>query len=91
MAYMGGSAAAMATSLMEGYILASPTNLKRLTLDELRELLFEIEKLLRGIRGLAPDPTDQPALLSRNQKLLKLQSAQSVISNHLNLKVRGRI
>jgi len=47
MAFMGGSSFAMAQSLMEGYIIPSPVNLKRLTVEELRELLFEIEKLLR--------------------------------------------
>ncbi|MEJ2367372.1 MAG: hypothetical protein P8Z49_03230, partial [Acidobacteriota bacterium] len=81
MAFMGGSAYSMANSLMEGYILPTPTTLKRLTLDELRQLQFEVEKLLRDQRGIVPDQEDQTALMKRNQKLLKLTQAQRTIVN----------
>ncbi len=91
MPYMGGSAYAMANSLMDGYILPSPVNLKRLTVEELRELGFEVEKLLRDLRGQVPDQADQQALMKRNQKLMKLQSAQNAISSYLQLKIRGRV
>lgn len=91
MPYMGGSAYAMANSLMDGYILPSPVNLKRLTVEELRELCFEVEKLLRDLRGQVPDQADQQALMKRNQKLMKLQSAQNSISSYLQLKIRGRV
>ncbi len=90
MAFMGGSAYSMATSLMEGYIIPSPMNLKRLTTEEIRALQFEVEKLLRDQRGIVPDQSDTLALQKRNQRLLKLSQAQSVISNLLSLKVRGR-
>jgi len=83
MPYMGGSAYAMANSLMDGYILPSPVNLKRLTV--------EVEKLLRDLRGQVPDQADQQALMKRNQKLMKLQSAQNAISSYLQLKIRGRV
>jgi len=86
MAFMGGSSFAMAQSLMEGYIIPSPVNL-----EELRELLFEIEKLLREKRSLVIDPNDFPALRDRNQRVIKLQSAQVAISNILQLKLKGRI
>jgi hypothetical protein len=90
MPYMGGSAYAMANSLMDGYILPSPVNLKRLTVEEMRDLLFEIEKLMRDMRGQVPDQTDQQALMKRNMKLMKLQGAQSAISNFLQLRLKGR-
>jgi hypothetical protein len=90
MGYMGGSAFAMANSLMEGYILPSPVNLKRLTLQELRDLQFEIEKLLRDLRGIIPDQSDTLALQKRNQRLLKLQQTQVVISSFAALRARGR-
>lgn len=91
MPYMGGSAYAMANSLMDGYILPSPVNLKRLSVEELRELCFEVEKLLRDLRGQVPDQADQQALMKRNQKLMKLQSAQNAISSYLQLKIKGRV
>ncbi len=90
MAYMGGSAYAMANSLMEGYILPSPVNLKRLTAEEMRELTFEIEKLLRDQRAIVPDQNDQLALQKRNQRLVKLGQAQSVLQNYLALRMKGR-
>lgn len=91
MPYMGGSAYAMANSLMEGYLLPSPTNLKRLTTEELRELVFEVEKLQRDQRAIVPDQTDTLSLQKRNQRLLKLTQAQTVIQNYLALKMRGRV
>ena len=90
MAYMGGSAFAMANSLMEGYILPSPATLKRLEVDELRAVLFEMDKLLKELRGLVVDPTDTMALQKRNQRIQKLNSATMVINNQLALKVRNR-
>jgi len=90
MAFMGGSAYAMANSLAEGYILPSPVNLKRLSMEELRELQFEVEKLLRDLRGVIPDQADTLALQKRNQRLLRLQQAMSVISNFASLRARGR-
>lgn len=90
-AYMGGSAFAMASSLMEGYLLPSPVNLKRMTLEELRELRFEIEKLLRDQRSIVPDQADTLALQKRNQRLLKLSQAQTVIHNFIALKAKGRV
>jgi hypothetical protein len=87
---MGGSAYSMANSLMEGYIMPSPLNLKRLTVDEIRTLQFEVEKLLRDQRGVVPDQLDTLALQKRNQRLLKLSQAHTVINNMLTLKARGR-
>lgn len=90
MAYMGGSAAAMASSLMEGYILPSPVNLKKLSLEELRALQFEVERLLRDQRAVVPDQADTLALQKRNQRILKLSQAQMVIGNYLSLRAKGR-
>lgn len=90
MAYMGGSAAAMASSLMEGYILPSPVNLKKLTVEELRALQFEVERLLRDQRAVVPDQADTLALQKRNQRILKLSQAQMVIGNYLALRSKGR-
>lgn len=90
MAFMGGSAYAMANSLTEGYLLPSPVNLKRLTTGELRELQFEVEKILRDLRGVIPDQADTLALQKRNQRLLRLQQALSVIASFASLRARGR-
>jgi PDZ domain-containing secreted protein len=90
MAFMGGSAYSMANSLMEGYLLPSPVNLKRLTIEELRELHFEVEKLLRDQRGIVPDQSDSLALQKRNMRIMKLSQAQSVIVNFTQLRAKGQ-
>jgi hypothetical protein len=90
MPYIGGSAFAMANSLSEGYTLPSPVNLKRLTVDEMRELLFEIEKLLRDQRSIVPDQQDIMALNKRNQKIGKLVQSQTAINHFLQLRIKGR-
>ncbi len=89
MAYMGGSAYAMANSLMEGYLLPSPTTLKRLSMDELRALQFELEKLAKEQRSQVPDQNDTVALQKRNQRILKLNQAAMVINNFLQLRQKG--
>lgn len=91
MAYVGGSAKAMANSLMEGYILPTPVNLKRLTLDELRALALEIEKFLRELRSIIPDQSDPLALKKRNQRVLKLSQTRTVLANAIQLKAKGRL
>jgi len=90
MGFQGGSAWAMAKSLMDGYILASPVQFKRLTNDELRELKMEVEKLLRDIRGEIPDQENNIALQKRNQKILKLSQTLSVLANYITLRQRGK-
>ena len=89
MAYMGGSAYAMANSLMEGYLLPSPMTLKRLSMEELRALQFELEKLAKEQRSVVPDQNDTLALQKRNQKILKLNQATMVINNFLQLRQKG--
>ncbi len=91
MACIGGSVNAMANSLMEGHILPTRTILKRLTLDEFRSLLLEIEKLLREKRAIVPDQSDNIALKKRNQQVLKLSKARLAINNTLQLKAKGRL
>ena len=64
MPYMGGSAFAMANSLMEGYTLPSPPNLKRLTVEEMRELLFEESRSCSGTSGASSRTRTTPCPLT---------------------------
>ena len=83
MAFLGGSAFAMARDICEGFVLVNPTLLKRMTDDELRQVRFEIDRILTGIRSEQYPLEDQNALQHRNRRITRLNSAVAMISNWL--------
>lgn len=83
MPFLGGSAYAMARDVCEGYVLLNAMFLRRMTGDELKQLRFEIEKLLTSIRGDQPALDNMLALQSRNRKISRLNSAVFMINSHL--------
>jgi hypothetical protein len=83
MAYFGGSAYAMARDLGEGYILLNAGILKRMSLEELRQLSFEMQRLLTGIRSEQYPVDDISSLQIRNRKLSRLNSAVLMVKNQL--------
>jgi hypothetical protein len=83
MAYLGGSAYAMAKDVGEGYVLLSAVLLKRMNSDELKQLRFEIEKILTTIRSEQYPFDDNNAIQTRNRKLSRLNSAVSMINGYL--------
>jgi hypothetical protein len=85
MPYMGGSAFAMARDVGEGYVLLNATTLKRMTGEELKQLRFELDRILTGIRGEAPPLEDVQALSARNRKIARLNSAVLMIKNHVQM------
>jgi hypothetical protein len=83
MAFLGGSAFAMARDVGEGYILLNQIVLKRMSKDELKQLRFEIDRLLTGYRSEQPPQDNVPALNTRNRKISRLNSAVSMINNQI--------
>jgi len=83
MAFLGGSAYAMARDVGEGFVLLNPTLMKRMTPDELRQLRFEIDRILTGIRAEQYPLDDQSAMKTRNRKVTRLNNAVTLINNHL--------
>jgi len=73
--YMGGSAPAMADQVAAGYTLISAVQLKRLTDPEMDQLQFELEKILRDIRGEPMDLDDIAAIQARNRKIARISGA----------------
>ena len=73
----------MARDVSEGYVLLNSTLLKRMGVEELRQLRFEIDRLLNTHRA-EQIPADQPqALQGRNRKISRLNSAVSMINNQI--------
>ena len=89
--FMGGSAPAMARQVCDGYTLLSKTTLKRLSVDQMKQLEFEMDKKLRATRGEQPDLNDQPALLLRNRRISRIEGQLRVLRQTVQLKKMGRI
>ena len=88
--FIGGSAPAMARQICDGYTLVTPPILKRMTVQQLDALNFELDKKLREARGEAVDLEDQQALQVRNRRISRIQSAMRVVNGSIQLKRRGR-
>ena len=73
--YMGGSALGMAEQILEGYVLLTSVQLKRLTDPEMDQLQFEVERKLRDLRGAVVPQDDIPAIQARSRKLMRLSGA----------------
>ena len=73
----------MAKDVGEGYILLNTNLLRRMSGDELRQLRFEVERLLTGIRGEQLPLEDTLAIQHKNRKISRLNSAVMMINNQI--------
>ncbi|HUK12238.1 MAG TPA: hypothetical protein VLW17_02965 [Thermoanaerobaculaceae bacterium] len=73
--FMGGSAPAMAGQVADGYTLITAVQLKRLLDPELDQLQFELEHILRDLRGEPVDLSDVPAIQVRNRRIARISGA----------------
>lgn len=81
--FLGGSAFAMASQIAGGYLLVTPTVIRRLNRQELNQLQFELQKILTDERGNQPSQTDTQALQARNRKISRISGALQVIQARL--------
>lgn len=88
---MGGSAPAMARQVCDGYTLLSPNSLKRLDVNQLKQLEFEMDKKLRTTRGEQPDLNDQKALQERNRRISRIEGQLRILRHAAQQKKMGRI
>ncbi len=86
--FMGGSAPAMAQQIADGNTLVSPVNLKRLTVQQLEMLQFELEKRIREARSEQPSLDDQAALQARNRRISRIMGGLRVLQHQLQLRRR---
>ena len=77
--FMGGSAPAMARQICNGYSAVTAPMLKRLSVQQLGQLSFELDKSLRGIRAEPVDLEDQEKLQKRNRMMSRIDSSIRVI------------
>jgi hypothetical protein len=79
MAFPGGSAYAMARDVGEGYVLLTERSFKTMTRSELDQIIFELDRFLRELRGEQPALDDIPAIQLRQRKMQRLNSGLSMV------------
>jgi hypothetical protein len=89
--FQGGSAPAMARQICDGYSLVSQVSLKRLTLDQMVSLEFELDKRLRETRSEVVAAEDQQATQARNRRISRIDGALRVLRHTMQLRRIGRI
>lgn len=80
--FPGGSAYSFVREISEGYFLVTERTFQRMTPPDLDKLRFEIDRLLREIRGDQPSLDDLPAVQSRNRKIQRLNTALMVLRSY---------
>ena len=79
--FAGGSAYSMAQSIADGYIIATELTFKKFTAPDFQAFLFEIDKLLREIRGAQAATDDVQATQTRQRRMQRLQQALTIANN----------
>lgn len=79
MAFMGGSAPAMAAQVGDGYLLLTLASLKGLSPGELGLLRAELDKLLRTARAEVPPQDDAMAQQNRSRRIGRLNAALQMV------------
>ena len=69
----------MARDIANGHVLVTDRTLKRLSTTEVQQLSFELERLVRELRGDQPDRDDVNALRDRNQKLSRMTRVSRMV------------
>jgi|CXWL01.1.fsa_nt_gi type IV secretory pathway TraG/TraD family ATPase VirD4 len=73
--FMGGSAYAMAQQIGSGVLLVAEKTFGRLVRPELDTLAFELDRLLREVRGDQPAGDDLVAIKDRQRRMQRLTSS----------------
>lgn len=77
--FPGGSAYAMARDIAEGYFTVTERTFQRMGRGDLDKITFEIDRLLREVRGNQPDLDDLPAIQTRNRKIQRINTALMIL------------
>jgi hypothetical protein len=80
-AFLGGSAYAMVRDIADGYVIASELTFKKFQAADFQAFGFEIDKLLREIRGNVPPTGDVEATQKRHRRMQRLQQALTIANN----------
>lgn len=86
--FAGGSAWAMAREISEGFVLVTARTVQGLSASQRSELLHEVDRLMRELRGAAV--AGEPLLeLQRRQRRIQRLNATTAILRSLRQRVRS--
>lgn len=88
MGFPGGSAYAMARDVGEGYLLVTERTFKTMTRADLNQVVFELDRYLRELRGDQPALDDLPAVQLRQRKMQRINSVLTMVRSYL-MKLKG--
>lgn len=77
--FPGGSAYGMARDIVEGYQSVNERTFQRLSRGQLDQLTFELDRLLREVRGQQAGADDLPAVQKRHRKIQRLNTAKRIL------------
>ena len=83
---MGGSAAAMASQIAEGFTLINPNTLRGYAPGDLAALKAEMERLQRDTRAIITAPDDAQANQAKSRKITRLNSGIMTVTNKMMTK-----
>jgi len=81
--FAGGSAWAMARDISEGHVLVTERTFSRMKGSDLDKLHFELDRVMRGVRGNQPETGATQELQIRQRRLQRLTSAKRILQNYL--------
>ncbi len=73
--FIGGSAYAMARDIGGGFVNVTERTFKAMTASDMNKLAFEIDRLLRELRGAQLGTDDIEVVKARNRKIQRLNTA----------------
>ena len=73
--FIGGSAYAMARDIGEGFVNVTERTFKSMTDADMNQLVFEIDRFLRELRGSQSATGDIDVVKARNRKIQRLNTA----------------
>ena len=73
--FIGGSAFAMARDIGGGFVNVTERTFKAMTASDINKLVFEIDRLLRELRGAQLGTDDIEVVKARNRKIQRLNTA----------------
>ncbi len=77
--FSGGSAYAMSRDVGEGLILVNANTFKKYTMAEMKQLAFELDRVLKEVRADQPAQDDTQAIQKRGRKLTRVNQALMIL------------